>query len=125
MTLLQDAVLLFHRGAGDPVREVAGDVLLEDPLTGDAIRVAGHRDQPLAEVEQHPVGHLCVVLDEVALGDLIAGEQDLIRMGQVNLDTSGGQALCVTCDHDASLPAARRLLTTFPHHITPQSPGER
>src|SRR5260370_39343469 len=42
-----------------------------------------------------------VVLDEVALGDLVpAGEEDLLGMGQINLDPPDVHALCVLAGHD-------------------------
>src|SRR5260370_37679614 len=81
-----------------------------------------------------------VVLDEVALGDLVpAGEEDLLGMGQINLDPPDVHALCVLAGHDGvsrttsrgSLSSLRpwnlgwRSCPSVVHSLKPTSPTRR
>ena len=77
----------------DPVREVPADLLLEEAAAADPVREPVHGDRPPADEREHPRGDGPVVRDQVALGDAVAGEQHLLRMGDLDPVAHGGGAL--------------------------------
>jgi hypothetical protein len=85
---------LLDLDAVHPRREIAGDVLLEDALAADPVRVARHHQRPAAEIRQDAARQVPVVPDQVTLGDLgIAREKHLAGIGQLDADSSDGHGL--------------------------------
>jgi hypothetical protein len=54
------------------------DVLLPESLLADAGRIPLHRDRPPGQVRQHDGGHRLVVGGQVALGDPVLREENLL-----------------------------------------------
>ena len=78
--MVHDAILLRHLHALQPLGVAAGDVLLPEPLPSDAGGVALHGDGPALKVGEHHRGDGLVVGRELALGDAVLGEEDLVRV---------------------------------------------
>ena len=70
------------RGRPDPVRPVAGRVLLVEELRVDAVRIALERERTPLEVREHEGRDPRVVVDHVALGERGLGIQDLVEVGE-------------------------------------------
>ena len=65
--------------------------LHEEERTGGAVRVALHDHGAVVQVRQQDVGHVRVVLQQIALGQLQIGPEDLSQVGQVNAATGNVQ----------------------------------
>ena len=74
---------------------------------GDAVREPRHGDRAVPQVGQHPAGHVAVVLDELALGDVVRGEQHLAGVGQLDGDAGGSHLVAVDVDTAHGVPLAR------------------
>ncbi len=88
--VLDHPALLVHLDAADPVREVRGRVLLEEPLAGQAVGITHHGDRPVPQPRQHPAGDIGVVPGQVLLGDPVVGEENLPRVGERHRDPADG-----------------------------------
>ncbi len=66
--------------APQPVREMLGALLLEEALRADAVGEALQGQGPVAQVGQHEFRHGPVVVDDLALGDAVFREQDLVQV---------------------------------------------
>ncbi len=96
--VVHDASLLGNLDALQPVREAAGDVLLDEALLVDPCRKPLHRDGALADVREHDRRDGLVVRRDVSLGDPVCGEEHFLRMGDHgdSLTTSRGALSCRT-----------------------------
>ena len=56
--------------------------LHEEELAGGAVRIALHDHRAIAQVRQQRIGHVRVVLEQVALGQPELGPEDLAQVGQ-------------------------------------------
>ena len=68
----------------EPLGRVVGDALLEERLSFGAVRVALHEHRASAHRAHHRLGDGEVVVDEVELGLVALGEQDLARAGDAD-----------------------------------------
>lgn len=93
-------------GAAHPVRQRIGEILLDKTLLVDPAGKALHGQWSALEVSQHGVGHLLVVVDKVALGDLVCRKHHPVRVG----------------DHDVSVRHQRVSLTTSPASLSVRRP---
>jgi hypothetical protein len=69
-------------GGADPVRAVGGDVLLEERLPVDALRVALERQRPAGDVRQQHRRDPLVVVEHLGLGEPGGRVQHLAQVGQ-------------------------------------------
>jgi hypothetical protein len=76
----------------DPVGEVPADLLLEEPAAADPVREPLQGDRAPVDQREHPPGDRPVVGDQVALGDPVGREQDLLRVGDRDPVAHGGRA---------------------------------
>ena len=77
------AVGRAHRRTPDPVREVVGDALLEDPVALDAIREPLQVQRPVAQVRQHHVGDPLVIRRQLGLRRPVR-EEPLVGLGDLD-----------------------------------------
>ncbi len=99
-----------------PVGRVGRRLLLEEVLALDAVGVAHERDRPVAQVGEQDRRDRGVVADQVALRDLLVGEEDLALVGELELALGRldwllhGVLLCDALEHGrAQAPLARPL----------------
>ena len=90
---MDDAVLLRHLDALEPVGKSLRDVLLPEALLADAGRVALHRDRAALDVRQDHRRHRFVVRRQVALRDPIVREQEFFGMRDHDSLTTSRAAL--------------------------------
>src|SRR6185437_38900 len=123
--LAQLAAGLLDLHPAHPRREIARDVLLEDALATDPVRVTRHHQRPVAQVGQDAARHVPVVPDELTLGDLRIVEQQLAGVGQLDRDARDGHALGLPGAHDLG-PALRGISrTTSRGPLSSRSPWNR
>ena len=68
----------------DPVRHVPGRVLLEEVPARDPVGVALHRERPVLQMCGSSDGRdRAVVREQVALGQPVVGEEDLVEVGEL------------------------------------------
>ncbi len=67
----------------DPVRDVGRRLLLEEALALPAVRVALHRERPLAQVRDENLGDVAVVGEELALRDPLLGPERLVEVREL------------------------------------------
>jgi hypothetical protein len=72
----------------EPVGMGIRDALLVEEESVHAVGVAEHLHRPLANVRQHLLGHVEVVLDEVALREAGLREEHLVEVRESNLATA-------------------------------------
>src|ERR1044072_243844 len=113
--MVHDAVLLRHLDALQPLGEVARDVLLPERLPPDARRIALHGNGPALQVGEHHRRDGLVVGRELALGDAIFREEDLVRVG----DHRYGITSCTRAPAPACRGAAWRTATHFASSLLP------
>jgi len=63
-----------------------------EALTGDAVRVPVHDQRPVLEVADDARRHRLVVGDEVALGDPVVREENLVQVRQLDWDAPHASA---------------------------------
>ena len=74
-----------HGRPFDPLREGFRYPLLLDRDTADPVGEPVHVQRTAPDLREHALGDAPVVLDEVALGDPVGGEHDLVRIGDGDL----------------------------------------
>jgi hypothetical protein len=84
------AVLFGNLDTAKPFRQRIGEILLHEPLFADTAREPLHGERPALEMRQHRVGHLAVVVDQLALGDPVlsggGGKHHPVRVGDLDRD---------------------------------------
>src|SRR4051794_23214615 len=75
----------LHVEARDPLRHSLRRVLLKERLAVRAVGVAPHRERAIAQMRHEDVGDRAVVVDQVALRDLLLGPEDLVEVGELHL----------------------------------------
>ena len=68
----------------DPVRQVLRRLLLEEHLARDPVRIALHRERPVAQVRNERVCNLLVVREHVALRDPVVRKEDAVGRAQLD-----------------------------------------
>src|SRR5213082_2303150 len=74
----------------DPLGHVRRRVLLEETSRLDPIRPAHHRERPVLEMRDENGRDRAVVLEQIALRDLVLGEEDLVEVRELQLATAFG-----------------------------------
>ena len=72
----------------NPGRPRRRRALHEEELAGGAVRIALHHHRAVAEVRQQHVGHVGVVLEQIALGEAELRPEDLAEVGEPDLRRS-------------------------------------
>ncbi|TML47279.1 MAG: hypothetical protein E6G19_00070 [Actinobacteria bacterium] len=71
----------------DVVR-MSGDALLVEEIALDSVRIALHVKRPPADVVERARRHVDVVLDELTLRQPALREEELVRVGDLDLVTA-------------------------------------
>src|SRR5262245_13047390 len=77
---MHDAVLLRYLDAPQPLGKSLRHVLLPEAFLPDARRISLHRHRSSAEVWEHDGSDRLVIGSQIALGELVVGEQHLLGM---------------------------------------------
>src|SRR5438874_826069 len=109
--IVDDAVLVRHGNALEPLGRALPDVLLKEPLRADAAMKALHRHRSARQMWQHDRRDELVVRDDLALGDAVVRKHHLLRMrDHVGAHDSGTTSLGALSDRTPS----RREWRSFP-----------
>src|SRR5690349_3975883 len=101
--MMDDALLLGHFDAFQPIGKSLRNVLLPESLTSNPRRISLHRHRPAAQVRQHHRRDGFVVRRQLSFGDPVLWKEHLLWMG----------------DHDGSRTTSRGFLSVR----TPSSRG--
>ena len=76
------------RFGAKPIGEAGavGGVLLKEALFGDAVGIAAEGEGPVLQMREEEIGDGGVVVDEVALGDLVGGVEELVQILEAHAD---------------------------------------
>src|SRR3954462_674900 len=79
--MMHDAILLQHFDALQPGRKSLRHVLLPEPFRADTRGISLHGERPPAQVRQHHRRDRFVISGQLALGDPVVREQNLVGVG--------------------------------------------
>src|SRR5688500_13157119 len=78
---MDGAAVFRHLDAFEPLGKTFHHVFLKEARRTDAAVITFHRDRPSPQVRQHHGCDRLVIRREFAFRDLVAGKQDLFRVG--------------------------------------------